>query len=251
MLESFPMFKKPTFLIVAIALLLTAFVPRFKQRTVWMMGDSTMAIKEKDKFPETGWGVPFATLFKKDIRVENRAKNGRSTRSFIDEGRWKEIYDDLNAGDYLFIQFGHNDEKTNKPKVGTSLAAYKANLAMFIDKAREKNAIPILLTPIVRRHFENGTLADTHKGYPEAMKVVADSLQVPLIDLTLKTTKLLEGMGEKKSMDLFLHLKPGHENYPEGVEDNTHLNVEGAQAVADLVVQGLKELKLALAEDLK
>lgn len=251
MLESYPMFKKPKFLLVAIALLLTAFVPRFKQRTVWMMGDSTMAIKERNKFPETGWGVPFATLFKKDIRVENRAKNGRSTRSFIDEGRWKEIYDHLNAGDYLFIQFGHNDEKTNKPKVGTSLAAYKANLAMFIDKAREKNAIPVLLTPIVRRHFENGTLVDTHKGYPEAMRVVADSLQVPIIDLTLKTTELLEGMGEKKSMDLFLHLKPGHENYPEGVEDNTHLNMEGAQAVADLVAQGLKESQLALAEDLK
>lgn len=245
------MFKKPKLLTLAIALLLTAFVPRFKQKTVWMMGDSTMAIKEKNKFPETGWGVPFATLFKKDIQVDNRAKNGRSTRSFIDEGRWQEIYSQLKAGDYLFIQFGHNDEKVNKPNVGTSLMTYKANLRMFITKAREKKAQPVLLTPIVRRNFENGILIDTHNGYPDAMRAVADSLHVPLIDLTLKTTELLEGMGEKKSTDLYLHLKPGHKNYPEGVEDNTHLNVEGAQAVAALAVQGLKELKLELVDDLK
>lgn len=250
MLENYPMFKKPTFLALVTAISLMAFAPRFKQKVVWMMGDSTMAIKEKNRFPETGWGVPFATLFKKNITVENRAKNGRSTRSFIDEGRWKEIYEHWNAGDYLFIQFGHNDEKVDKLAVGTSLSAYKANLTMFITKARENHVTPVLLTPIVRRHFENGVLVDTHKGYPEAMKVVADSLQVPLIDLTSKTKELLEGMGEQQSMDLFLHLKPGHKNYPEGVEDNTHLNVEGAQVVADLVVQELKELKLALAEDL-
>jgi lysophospholipase L1-like esterase len=215
------------------------------------MGDSTMAIKDADKYPETGWGVPFATLFKPSVRVRNMAKNGRSTRSFIDEGRWQEIYNQLKSGDYLFIQFGHNDEKVNKPKVGTDIATFKANLSMFVEKAREKGAEPVLLTSIARRNFEQGVLVDTHKGYPAATREVADSLQVPLIDLTEKTNRLLTKLGERKSEKLFLHLKPGNKNYPEGVVDNTHLNKEGAMTVAKLAVEGIKELKLSLVKEFK
>lgn len=215
------------------------------------MGDSTMSIKDEHKFPETGWGVPFATLFKDQIHVRNQAKNGRSTRSFINEGLWKEVYEQSKAGDYLFIQFGHNDEKIEKPAVGTSIAVYKANLSMFISKAREKNVHPVLLTPIARRHFEGSILVDTHKGYPAAMRSVADSLHVPLIDLTEKTNLLLRKLGEKKSKRLFLHLKEGDKNYPEGVEDNTHLNAEGAKVVAELVVEELRVLDLGLKSSLK
>jgi len=242
--------KEKLLLLLFCSLLLYAFTKR-QPTTLWMMGDSTMAIKDADKYPETGWGVPFATLFKPSVRVRNMAKNGRSTRSFIDEGRWQEIYNQLKSGDYLFIQFGHNDEKVNKPKVGTDIATFKANLSMFVEKAREKGAEPVLLTSIARRNFEQGVLVDTHKGYPAATREVADSLQVPLIDLTEKTNRLLTKLGERKSEKLFLHLKPGHKNYPEGVVDNTHLNKEGAMTVAKLAVEGIKELKLSLVKEFK
>lgn len=242
--------KKKLPLLFLCTLLLYAFTKR-QHTTLWMMGDSTMAVKDQSKFPETGWGVPFATLFKSNVQVENKAKNGRSTRSFISEGRWQEIYDQLKSGDYLFIQFGHNDEKINKPNVGTDIGTFKANLSMFIIKAREKGAEPILLTPIARRYFEQGVLVDTHEGYPAATREVADSLQVPLIDLTEKTNRLLIKLGEQKSEKLFLHLKPGHKNYPEGVADNTHLSDEGAMTVAKLAVEGMKELKLNLVHLLK
>lgn len=245
------MHKKKLTLLLLCALTLCAFTLQDEEITLWMMGDSTMAIKDPNKYPETGWGVPFATLFKSSVQVKNKAKNGRSTRSFINEGRWQEIYDQLREGDYLFIQFGHNDEKINKPNVGTDIGTFKANLGMFIVKAREKGAQPILLTPIARRNFEQGVLVDTHKDYPAATRAVADSLQVPLIDLTEKTNRLLTKLGERKSEKLFLHLKPGHKNYPEGVIDNTHLNKEGAMAVAKLTVEGMKELKLGLVRQLK
>ncbi len=233
------------------SLIFCAFGFKDKEITLWMMGDSTMAIKDPDKYPETGWGVPFATLFKPGVQVENKAKNGRSTRSFIDEGRWTEIYNQLKVGDYLFIQFGHNDEKIDKPKVGTDIRTFKANLRMFVVKAREKGVQPVLLTPIARRNFEQGILVDTHKDYPRAIREVADSLQVPLIDLTEKTNRLLTALGERKSEKLFLHLKAGHKNYPKGVIDNTHLNREGALAVAKLAVEGIKELELSLVKQLK
>jgi len=216
--------------------------------TIWMAGDSTMAIKAPDKFPETGWGMPFATLFNAPIQVENKAMNGRSTLSFITEKRWQAIYQGMKKGDYVLIQFGHNDEKITKPGVGTSLAAYKKNLSWMIQQSREKGAHPILLTPIARRNFVQGILTDTHGDYPQAMRQVADSLQVPLIDLTVKTNRLLSSLGEEDSKQLFLHVEPGDKNYPEGVIDNTHLNVEGAMQVAKLVMAGFREQGIALAD---
>lgn len=230
---------------------LCAFTLKDDSIAVWMMGDSTMSIKQAAKHPETGWGVPFATLFKRRVQVNNYAQNGRSTRSFIEEGRWQEVYEQLKEGDYLFIQFGHNDEKLDKPKVGTDIAAYKANLSMFVLKAQEKGAKPILLTPIERRHFSNGLLLDTHQAYPDAVRQIADSLQLPLIDLQKKTHVLLSELGDEKSKELFLHLKPGHKNYPDGVVDDTHLNEQGAAAIAKLVVNGMKELQLDLVKMLK
>lgn len=219
--------------------------------TIWMMGDSTMAIKDKRKYPETGWGVPFATMFQSNVEVKNLAKNGRSSKSFINEGLWQQVYDGAKPGDYVFIQFGHNDEKVDKPSTGVYLDEYKANLSMFVAKVREKEATPVLLTSIARRAFENGKLVDTHKGYPEAVRQVADSLGVVLIDLTAKTEKLLSKKGEKGSVQYFLHLAEGHENYPKGIIDNTHLNTVGAKVIADLVVKDIKKQKLPLRKVLK
>ncbi|WP_437919475.1 rhamnogalacturonan acetylesterase [Sphingobacterium sp. LRF_L2] len=219
--------------------------------TVWMMGDSTMAIKAKDKFPETGWGVAFATKFNDDVEVINKAKNGRSTKSFINEGIWSQVYEGVKEGDYVFIQFGHNDEKIEKPAVGTTIDEYKANLVKFVSSVREKKATPILLTPIARRSFVNGQLEQTHKGYPAAVKEVADSLQVTFIDLTKQTSDLLVKEGEEHSVALFLHLAEGHANYSKGVKDNTHLNDYGAEVVANLVVDDIRVQKLPLAKYLK
>lgn len=240
-------------MVLAVTLLFTlsGFLPQHKKINIWMMGDSTMSIKSKSKFPETGWGMPFSKLFKGHVKVYNLAKNGRSTKSFINEGLWNTVYEGLSEGDYVFIQFGHNDEKIDKPNTGTSIDEYKKNLSLFVEKARSKNANPILLTPIARRSFKDGKLVDTHGEYPEAVRHVADSLDVVLIDMTKETSKLLRKKGEKKSVDFFLHLPPGHENYPNGVTDNTHLNTHGAKVLADLVVKSLKKQKIPLVRDLK
>ncbi|PRD46501.1 rhamnogalacturonan acetylesterase [Sphingobacterium haloxyli] len=235
---------------IFLLVLLCSFMPKSK-KTVWMIGDSTMAIKAPDKFPETGWGVAFAEMFRPDVDVLNKAKNGRSTKSCIREGIWKEVSDGLRGGDYVFIQFGHNDEKVHKPNTGTTIEEYKANLSLFVTEARSKGAEPILLTPIARRAFEDGKLVDTHGAYPDAVRKVADSLHVPLIDLTQQTSELLTELGEEKSASLFLHLPEGHINYPKGVIDNTHLNERGAEAVAHLVALDLEQQHIPLAKDLK
>lgn len=216
-----------------------------------MMGDSTMAIKAADKSPETGWGVPFAKLFKEHVAVVNAAKNGRSTKSFIRQGLWDEVYRGVQPGDYVLIQFGHNDEKIDKPNTGVTIDEYKKNLSLFVEAVRKKSATPILLSPIARRAFVDGKLQDTHKNYPQAAQKVADSLQVAFVDLTKLSTDLLMREGDLKSRALFLHLPKGSPNYPDGVIDNTHLNDKGAAAIAALVTKELRSQGHPLAKELK
>ena len=217
-----------------------------------MIGDSTMAIKQPDKFPETGWGVAFAEAFNGHIDIDNRARNGKSTKSFIHGGLWTPVADSMKAGDYLFIQFGHNDEKIHKPSTGAGIDEFKKNLAFFVHTVREAKGTPVLLSPIARRKFQNGTLVDTHGAYPKAVKQVADSLGVTFIDLTALTSQMLIEAGEESSKDFFLQLTPGeHENYPQGVIDNTHLNRFGAKAVSDLVITELKRMNDPLVTFLK
>lgn len=208
--------------------------------TIWMIGDSTMSIKEESKLPETGWGVPFSQFFNETACVENRAMNGRSTRSFIAEERWQAVYDSLQQGDYVFIQFGHNDQKVDKPGIGTGIAEYQSNLVFFIEQTQEKQAIPVLLTPIVRRKFEKGEPVDTHGAYPQAVREVATALDVTLIDMTERTDELLRNLGEEESAKLFLHVDSGHVNYPSGLIDNTHLNDYGAKVIAAIMTQEIK-----------
>lgn len=246
--------KKSAFslLIALFTIGLSSFIIKKQDKiTIWMIGDSTMSIKAKDKYPETGWGVPFPNMYQENIQVVNKARNGRSTKSFIKEGSWEEVYSGMQKGDYIFIQFGHNDEKVQKPTTGTQIPEYKGNLSDFVEGARIKGANPILLTPIVRRVFEDGELIKTHGEYPEAVRVVADSLNVPLIDLTKITRELLLELGEEGSKKLFLHLPEGHKNYPKGVTDNTHLNEYGAQVITDLVVEELIRQNIPLKNSLK
>lgn len=218
---------------------------------VWMIGDSTMAIKAVNKYPETGWGVPFAQMFTDNVLVRNHAKNGRSTKSFKNEGLWKEVYENIKKGDYVFIQFGHNDEKVDKPAVGVTPKEFEANLQEYVELVQSKQAKPILLTPIARRKFEQGQLQETHGEYATIACSLAQKLNVPCIDLRSLTNKLLSEMGEAESKSLFLHLDAGDHNYPSGVQDNTHLNQAGAQKIAELVVQEIKRQKIALQDYLK
>lgn len=239
-------------LMAVLAIVLMSFALREQKKvTVWMIGDSTMAIKDPKAFPETGWGMPFAAMFKKNVVVDNRAMNGRSTKSFVGEKRWDAVIANMKAGDFLIIEFGHNDEKIEKPKVGTTIPEFKANLARFVSEARAKKATPILMTPIARRHFENGTLLDTHKGYDVAVREVADSLKVPMVDMHKRTSALLAQLGDDKSIALFNHVPPGTTNYPEGKKDDTHLNVEGAKQLAEIAAMAIKEQKITLSKYLK
>ncbi|WP_245768149.1 rhamnogalacturonan acetylesterase [Pedobacter insulae] len=221
-----------------------------QQTTIYIIGDSTAANKQEKAYPETGWGMELASFFDQEVSVDNRALNGRSTKSFIVEKRWAEVLASLKKGDYVFIQFGHNDEKVDRPDVGTSLADYQTNLIRYVKETQAKLAHPVLLTPIMRRSYQNGIFRDTHGGYPEVVRKVADSLHIPLIDMHRKTEQLIVGLGELSSVKLFNHVDSGHVNYPKGKKDDTHLSPDGAKAVAKLVIEGISETKLPLVKHL-
>lgn len=219
-----------------------------KKITIYLVGDSTMAEKEKSAYPETGWGMPFGYYFSNDIEIENHAVNGRSTRTFIEEGRWDAIRKTLKADDFVLIQFGHNDEVQTKLS-STTPEQFQDYLRQYIKQSRAAGANPLLLTPLARRHFdEQGNLKDTHKKYSALMREIAESENVPLIDMDAKSQDLLVKQGPEKSKLLFLHLEPGQNpNYPDGITDNTHFSETGARMMAELVLQGLKELDLSLS----
>lgn len=223
-----------------------AFPPKQKVK-IFLAGDSTISIKETKAYPETGWGMPFAHFWDSTVTVVNRAKNGRSTKTFISEGLWKSIHDEMTEGDYVFIQFGHNDESKEKVERYTTPDEYKANLTRFINETKAKKGIPILFTPVSRRKFKEGKALETHEVYTALAKEVAKSTQVPLIDLDQKSLALYQQMGEENSKLLFLQLQPGeHPNYPEGKNDNTHFNELGARLIAQIVLKELQSLNMEL-----
>lgn len=220
---------------------------------LFLIGDSTCATKKLDKQnPERGWGHMFQPLFDETVVVENHAVNGRSTKSFRDEGRWTTVCERLRAGDYVFIQFGHNDQKINDSTRYASPAQYAENLRRYVREARERGATPILLTPIVRRNFVDGVLTDTHEGYPEAVRRVAADEGVLLLDMEPLTRDWVAGMGDEASKRCFMHVAPGTcPLYPDGREDDTHLNVRGAHVVARMVASLLAEAVPALGAHLQ
>ncbi|QJW91607.1 rhamnogalacturonan acetylesterase [Spirosoma taeanense] len=230
-------------------LTLSAFTTPPDKITVYLIGDSTMSIKPVKAYPETGWGMPFAYFFDQTVTVDNRAQNGRSTRTFIEENRWQPVADSLQEGDYVFIQFGHNDE-VNTKKSYTTETEFKANLARFITESRARKAIPVLITPVARRKFDAaGKIEGTHTVYSELVRTVAAEYKTPLIDLDTQSQQLLQQFGVEHSKLLFLQLAPGeHPNYPEGKDDNTHFNELGARRIAEIVLSNIKSLKLDLAD---
>jgi len=217
--------------------------------TVYLIGDSTIADKPSRVWPETGWGMPFKVFFDSTVVVDNRAKNGRSTRSFIAENLWQPVASALKPGDYVLIQFGHNDEAKEKTERYTTPEAYKANLVRFIAETRARQATPVLITPVTRRRFKDGQIQETHAEYSPLVAEVAREQKTAFIDLDTKSRAVLQQFGEENSKWLFLQLAPGeHPNYPEGKNDNTHFSELGARLMAQIVLQEIQAQKLELAE---
>ena len=250
------MLKKKSFtfvLILVTSLILSGFLSQGRIK-IFLIGDSTMANKPLADNPERGWGQMLPLYFNDNVEIENCAVNGRSTKSFIDEGRWKKVYEQLKPGDYVFIQFGHNDEKIKDPKrYAAPHSAYKDNLIKFVKEAKEKGAIPVLITPVNRRKFDaGGKLIDTHGDYPGVVREVAKEENTALIDLYNSSKKLFSELGPEGTKKIFLWVPAGeYASLPEGKKDNTHFCMYGAETVAGLVVNGIKKLDLPIAKDLK
>lgn len=232
--------------------------------TVYMIGDSTMANKSLDAGnQERGWGHVLGGYFTEDVRVENHAVNGRSSKSFIDEGRWDAVVNKIRPGDYVFIQFGHNDEKADPKRHTDPGTTFDENLRKFVRETRAKGGIPVLFNSIVRRNFganpqavaaddvrseqsddivEGDTLVDTHGKYLDSPRNVAREMGVTFIDLNKATKELVESMGVEGSKELFMWIPKGvSPACPKGRQDNTHLNVYGARKVAKLAVQAIEK----------
>lgn len=220
---------------------------------IFLAGDSTLCNYDSSVAPRTGWGQVLSHYLKDDVIVNNHASSGRSSKSFIQEGRLQEITDRLQTGDYLFIQFGHNDSKPDEERRTDPFTSFKENLNQFIQQARDHHAFPILVTPVQRRSFnEDGNLIDTHGDYAVAVRQVAEESNVPLIDLTTSSKALYEQLGPEKTKELFLWFTPGENiNYPDGIQDDTHFSDIGAKEIAKLVVNGIRDIDLPLVNQLK
>jgi lysophospholipase L1-like esterase len=215
-----------------------------KKRIFWA-GDSTVAQNTIESYPQTGMGQTLSLYLNEDIIVYNYAKNGRSSKSFINEGILEKIKEELKGEDFLFIQFGHNDQKPDEERRTQPFSTYQEYLSVYIETARKYGAYPVLITSLYRRMFsQDGHIKDeVHYEYPHAMKQLGKKLNVPVIDLCSKSKELLEKTGDEESKKWFMHLKKGEfVSYIEGLQDNTHLRYEGAVTMAGLVAGELKKL---------
>ena len=213
--------------------------------TIHLMGDSTMAEKDlSNGNPERGWGMMFQNFLDKDVQVVNYAQNGRSTKSFIDRGLWDQVKANLRPGDWVFIEFGHNDAKESDPeRYAPAFGAYQENLRTFVAGARAAGAKPVLLTPVARRWFKDGRLdRNCHTDYPAAMKQVAEELDVPLLDITTASLDWLEALGDEGSKPYFM--------ISTGKNDNTHTVAAGARKVTELVCDRIRAQLPELAQHL-
>lgn len=219
-------------------MLLSFVVADKKPVTIFMIGDSTMANKPTDKEnQERGWGQALPDHLMGDVTVDNHAVNGRSTKSFIDEGRWDAVLSKIQPGDYVFIQFGHNDEKADEKRHTDPYTTFKANLQRFVREAKAKGGRPVLYNSIVRRNFEDGILTDTHGDYIKVPAMVAREEGVPFVDANRITHDYVESHGVENSRVLFNHVLPGkYEFCPDGKTDNTHLNIYGANRISKLLL---------------
>ncbi|MEV7404288.1 rhamnogalacturonan acetylesterase [Streptomyces sp. NPDC091267] len=227
---------------------------RPRPRTVHIAGDSTAAQKYADAAPETGWGMALPCYLGRPLAVANHAMNGRSSKSFIDEGLLAALLEEVRAGDLLLIQFGHNDEKTEDPARGTDpWTTYQEHLRSYVRGARDRRAQPVLLTPVERRRFAaDGTATPSHGEYPAAMRALAAEERVPLLDLQALTLARWQELGPDGTRDYFNWLEPGESpNYPDGQQDNTHFQPRGAIEAARLVAGALRDARVLAPRDVR
>ena len=258
--------KRFKYLFVTVAFLLFASAIPEKTTTIFIIGDSTAANKDISKGKlERGWGMVLQSYFDDNIRVDNRALNGRSSLSFINEGRWDAVLKSMKPGDYVIIQFGHNDEKPKADRHTDPGSTFDYNLAKFVRETREHGGIPVLMNCVVRRNFfvkapeidddeklrtqtfkygvkmvEGDTLIDTHGLYRVAPRDVAQRMNVHFVDANKITHDLEQGLGTEASKKLHMWFLPGTEpSEPKGKQDNTHYSVYGAHVVARLLADAL------------
>ena len=260
--------KRIKFLFLSVALLLFVAATPDKTTTIFIIGDSTAANKDiSGGKQERGWGMVLQSYFDDNIVVDNRALNGRSSRSFINEGHWDKVLERLKPGDYVIIQFGHNDEKPNPQRHTDPGSTFDYLLAKYVRETREHGGIPVLMNCVVRRNFfvnapendddeklrtqtfkdgvrmvEGDTLIDTHGLYRVAPRDVANRMNVHFVDANQITHDLEQGMGTEASKKLHMWFLPGTEpSEPKGKQDNTHYSVYGAHTVARLLADALCE----------
>lgn len=251
------------FIVTLFCMLLTSST---KQITIFIIGDSTAANKSNYKTnPERGWGMVLQGFYDARILVDNHAVNGQSSKSFIDDGRWKKVIDKVKPGDYVFIQFGHNDEKPNPKRHTDPGSTFDDNLRKFCRETMAKGGHPVLFNAVVRRNFirkvdstvedeslrsvkygdeevNSDTLIDTHGAYLFPPKYIAKELGVPFVDANRVTHDIEQGMGIEGSRKLHMWLKPGEvESIPDGRKDNTHYNIYGARVVAEALAKAIAQ----------
>jgi len=245
--------------------LLGSFSFKSKVTTIYLIGDSTVAdySLEEDyqtkKFPQVGWGQVLQPFFQKDslklvkniigsaqeVKVDDRAKGGRSTRTFFQEGRWASVYKSLQKGDVVMMQFGHNDGAVDKTERYVNIEGYKEFLRLFINQTKEKGATPIVLTPVARNYpWKDGKLTNVHGEYPQAALDVAKELNVKYIDLNTLSMQFFSSKGQEYvSANYFMNFEAGKfPAFPEGQKDNTHFQTQGGIEVARLVFNAMKKL---------
>lgn len=222
--------------------------------TIFVAGDSTAALYGPRQAPMTGWAQSLAEFTTPEATVDDRATCGRSTKSFRTEYRWKAILNDLQSGDFVLIQFGHNDQKKDRPAIyAEAQTEFQANLIRFVEEVRAKGATPILVTSVSRRLFDpDGTLRHSLGDYPEATRQAARETDTPLVDLYALTRAWLEAAGPEESRHFFMNLEPDVEpNYPKGNADNSHFHRDGARCVAQMFISDVQRQGLEIAKFFK
>lgn len=216
---------------------------------IFIAGDSTAAAKADIKRPETGWAEKLSHFCSSKYVIRNFALNGASTKTFIKRGLLDDIDKEIGQNDYLIVQFGHNDQKIEDPNWGTSISEYKINLTKFINVAKRHNAIPIILSSIIRRCYKDGKLVNSLGNYPKAAQECALEEQALFVDINKVTFHYVSLLTPEESKKLWLNVNYSL-NYPKGVHDNTHLSDFGATIIAKLVAKELAKLPISLAKDI-
>lgn len=236
--------------VLLLSLSVLAVPPSLAQSRIFIASDSTAANYKTDRYPQMGWGMVLKCSLDETVTVENRAIGGRSTKTFIGEGRFDAIAKDMAPGDTLLIQFGHNDQNDKKPERYTPVPEFKVNLLRFIAMAREKGARSVLITPVaIRRFDEEGRIGESVAPYAQATREVAAATATPLIDLNYDSRLYLQQVGAEASKAYYLHYpkEAGYPQWPDGISDDVHFSEKGARAMAALVARRLQELSLPVS----